>query len=279
MRSLTYPIVSHPMSVPHHPTKYNSPSILNASAFVDYHRTEGAYRDQPTPLAAIMCYHRGFAERAMERYLGRVIHGFFGDTIVFERGGGRIALAANFGIGSPVAAVILEDLLALGTQHVVSIGTTGTLSADLAIGDVLLVDRAFRDEGTSHHYLPADTTVAPDASLTEALAAQLAVRGTPHARGAVWTTDAPYRETLDEVRSFAAQGACAVEMEAAALFAVGQARSAAVASLLTISDSLADPEGWVPSFHGDATLTGLDTVFDVAFDVLEQQLTAAPALS
>ena len=59
-------------------------------------------------------------------------------------------------------------------------------------------------------------------------------------------------------------------MEAAALFAVGAARDAQVAALLTISDSLVDPDGWAPSFHADETMQGLDTVFEVALDVLEQ---------
>lgn len=260
------------MSVPQHPDKYGKQSILEPQAFVEYHRTEGAYRDQPTPLAAILCYHRGFAERVIELHGGRIIPGFFGDTVVLERGNGRIVLAANFGIGSPAAAVTAEDLIALGARHIVSIGTTGTLSPDFSIGDVLLVDRAFRDEGTSHHYLPPSSTVDADEDLTDQLAMRMQEAGIAFGRGSVWTTDAPYRETADEVRSFAAKGACGVEMEAAALFAVGAAQRASVSALLTISDSLVDPDGWVPSFHANETLHGLDTVFEVALGVLEQHV-------
>jgi purine-nucleoside phosphorylase len=69
----------------------------------------------------------------------------------------------------------------------------------------------------------------------------------PRSAGA-WTIDAPFRETVAEVRHYAALGATVVEMEAAALFAVGAVRHVEVAGAFAISDSLADGE-WVPQFR------------------------------
>jgi hypothetical protein len=63
----------------------------------------------------------------------------------------------------------------------------------------------------------------------------------------VWTTDAPYRETPDQVRAYQERGALAVEMECSALFTLGAFRSAAVASLLVVSDELSSPT-WRPGF-------------------------------
>lgn len=198
--------------------------------------------------------------------------GFFGDTYLLDDSHGQIALVANFGIGSPVAAVMLEDLIALGASHVVSIGTTGALQPDMSVGDVIVVDGAFRDEGTSYHYLPAGEQVRADPTLRSLLERTLNDRGIPYRVGDVWTTDGVYRETLEEVRHYTDAGALAVEMEAAALFAVAASRAAQVASLLAVSDSLADPDGWKPSFHADETLRALDTVFDIAYGSLTQAL-------
>ena len=49
----------------------------------------------------------------------------------------------------------MEELVALGCRRFVSIGTAGSLQPDLAVGDLLVCDRAIRDEGTSYHYQPA----------------------------------------------------------------------------------------------------------------------------
>ena len=67
------------------------------------------------------------------------------------------------------------------------------------------------------------------------------------AAGSAWTIDAPFRETVVEARHYADNGVAVVEMEAAALFAVGRVRDVEVASAFAISDSLADGE-WVPQF-------------------------------
>ena len=110
----------------------------------------------------------------------------------------------------------------------------------MAIGDIVVCDRAIRDEGTSHHYLPPDTYAHASSAATARLVDALQATGTPHSVGTSWTIDAPYRETIAEVRHYQAEGVLAVEMEAAALFAVAAYRGVEMGSLLTISDTLGD---------------------------------------
>ena len=66
-----------------------------------------------------------------------------------------------------------------------------------------------------------------------------------------------------------ADGVPVVEMEAAALFAVGTVRGAQVASLLVVSDVLSTLDGtWVPEFHGDVVGERLELAFETALEVL-----------
>jgi uridine phosphorylase len=95
-----------------------------------------------------------------------------------------------------------------------------------------------RDEGTSYHYLPPGRDVACSPSLTTPIARELSTLGVPVRTGKVWTTDAPYRETKQQLEQWAAEGVMAVEMQAASLFAFGQARHVPVAVLARVSNAV-----------------------------------------
>lgn len=101
---------------------------------------------------------------------------------------------------------------------------------------------ALRDEGTSRHYLPADAPAVPDRALTGRFADALSAAGIAFTTGATVTTDAPYRTTAEEIRLHRANGVRAQEMEAAALFALGQVRGLPVASAVVI-DGVPDQAG------------------------------------
>jgi uridine phosphorylase len=89
----------------------------------------------------------------------------------------------------------------------------------------ILIERALRDEGTSYHYLPAGSEYAEaDPALLSVAEDALAMITDPVERGATWTTDAPYRETIEAIAAARAEGILAVEMEAAALYAFAEAR-------------------------------------------------------
>jgi uridine phosphorylase len=103
-------------------------------------------------------------------------------------------------------------------------GTAGALRACLDTADVVVRDRAVRDEGVSHHYLPSARWAEPSTGLTDTLRRSLTDAGLGPSTGSAWTIDAPFRETVAEARHYAEEGVAVVEMEAAALFSV--ARSA-----------------------------------------------------
>src|SRR5204862_5503036 len=106
------------------------------------------------------------------------------------------------GIGAPAVAAQLEVLISLGVHEFLSLGTAGGLHAEQSIGDVVVLKGAVRDEGVSYHYLAPDATVQPDESLTAALRDRLVSGGLSVSEGATWTTDAPYRETAEEIAHY-----------------------------------------------------------------------------
>lgn len=168
-------------------------------------------------------------------------------------------------VGAPVAAIILELLATLGFRRVVAVGLCGSLQPDLPIGAAILPTSALREEGTSYHYWPTGVTVGPDATLAEALARAL-VPGQPSVRqGRVWTTDALYRETVGKVQRYRDAGVLAVDMEAAAVFAVARAVGLAAAALLVVSDELSTL-AWQPGFRSPVFRAAHERLVAAALD-------------
>ena len=139
--------------------------------------------------------------------------------------GDRFGLVART-IGGPYAVLVAEQLRASGARVILGLTSAGQVSPALPVPSLVVPLRAIRDEGTSYHYLPPAASVNADAALAEILHEELSSVGLPVVTGSVWTTDAPYRETREQLERHARDGVLAVEMQAASLFAFGAARGA-----------------------------------------------------
>ena len=133
--------------------------------------------------------------------------------------GQRVALF-HPGVGAPLAACMLEEVIALGCEKFIACGGAGVLDETIALGHVVVPTAAVRDEGTSYHYLPPGREVAASPQAVAAIERTLKGHNIDYVLAKTWTTDAIYRETLTKVQSRRAEGCATVEMEAAALFAV-----------------------------------------------------------
>lgn len=232
------------MSFPNFSSKYDKNSLFSPFDFVRYSLEQGKIdQNSRVPEVMILCYHGPLMQKIEkdERFERR--EKFFVNK---ERGWGIIG---NFGIGAPVAAVVMEEFIARGVKRFVSFGYCGTLQKNLKIGDYILIDRAIRDEGTSHHYLPTEKYAEASNELVSFLEAFLKKEKIKFTKGSSWTTDAIYRETIDEVKTYQEEGVLGVDMEAAALFAVAKYRQVECAGLFIVSDCLADGKNWKPHFH------------------------------
>jgi uridine phosphorylase len=224
----------------------------------------------PPPDLAVLCYQRSLLDHARKVYRTQKVAGFFGELHRVKFTSGRAAVAGNFGIGAPAAVIMLEELAAFGVRQVVSIGPAGGLQADLPAGSYVICRAAFRDEGTSRHYLPAGDMVGADPGLTRQLEQTLSICKLPFRVGQVWTTDAPYRETRLQAESFQKEGFLAVDMETSALLAAGQALGIPVGAVLAISDSLAEGH-WTPDFEPKRTGRVLQDLLRAVLGLVEER--------
>lgn len=145
-------------------------------------------------------------------------------------------------IGGPYAVLIAEQMLAVGVKVIVGMTSAGRVSASIPIPSLVIPTKALRDEGTSYHYLPPSEFVEAPSHVSALLVRELEPIGVPIQRGPVWTTDAPYRETAEQIRTHSSAGILAVEMQAASLFALAAARSGEIGIVAHVTNA-ADHEG------------------------------------
>ncbi len=156
--------------------------------------------------------------------------------------GGRRLAVFHPGIGAPFAAAALEEIIARGCRKFVACGGAGVLNKELAVGHLIVLSSAVRDEGTSYHYLPPAREAQPTPEALAAVVKTLDRHGAPYVVGKTWTTDAFYRETAGKVARRRAEGCITVEMEASAFFAVAQFRGVSFAEILYAGDDLSGPQ-------------------------------------
>ena len=156
---------------------------------------------------------------------------------VVEHEGKRFAVV-HPGVGAPLAAAFLEELIALGSSKFIACGGSGVLNREMAVGHLVVPTSAVRDEGTSYHYLPPSREVSASPQGVEAVQQTLDAHNIPYITGKTWTTDAIYRETPAKIARRRDEGCVTVEMEAAAFFAVAQFRGVTFGQILYGGDDL-----------------------------------------
>ena len=148
---------------------------------------------------------------------------------------------SDFGIGAPASVFCLELLRAMGAKKFISLGIVGSLTPDLKIGEKVLIKKAFRDEGCSYHYKRVEPYIKLPLEQIKPF------KGLKLKSVASWTTDAPFRETKEEVLYFQSEGVECVDMESSALMATAEYYKLPIACLGVVSDHLS-PQGWKPQF-------------------------------
>ena len=98
-------------------------------------------------------------------------------------------------VGAPACVAGIEEVIALGAKKLVLFGSCGILNKEAANGKIIVPTAAFRDEGTSYHYIEAADEILVDKKSVDTLTRCLKKCGYPYVTGKTWTTDAIYRET------------------------------------------------------------------------------------
>jgi len=254
------------MTFPNFPKKQEEKALFSPQDFIEYAKKIDQYPKVKPPEGLILCYEEKLLKYILANHKTTSAKAF-GEIHLLDETDGRIAVAIVQGIGGPCAVTTLEEKIALGIERFISIGSAGSLQKNISIGDIVVCERAIRDEGVSHHYLEDSKYAHASGDMTRCIQSSLDRLGIEYITGTSWTTDAVYRETISEVRQYQKEGVATVEMEASALFAVAQYRNVQMGSILTISDSLADMK-WQPEFHSEKKKIGLENIFKAAMCAL-----------
>lgn len=151
-------------------------------------------------------------------------------------------------VGAPMAVICLEKLIALGAKKVIIVSCCGCLQPDRDVGDIILPGQSVSGEGTSKYYQHENQS-APDSTIIADLEQLLTEEGFSFHRGAIWSTDAPYRERRSELEKLRKEdGVAGVDMEFSALCATANFRGISLAGIFVVSDLLL-MDKWEPGFN------------------------------
>ena len=198
------------------------------------------------PTKAVACFFQDVIQTLIQNHGAQHCYSLrseLGPHPIYEiiHQGKRVAVF-HPGIGAPLAAGIFEEVIALGVRTCIACGGAGVLDNAIQVGDVIVPYAAVRDEGVSYHYLPPAREVAANSRVIATLQRILESKAIPYILTKTWTTDAFYRETMAKVQLRKEEGCKAVEMEAAAFFAVAEFRNVVFGQLLYGGDDLGSEE-------------------------------------
>ncbi|HSL43351.1 MAG TPA: nucleoside phosphorylase [Anaerolineales bacterium] len=199
-------------------------------------------RARDLPEHCVICFFKEVIDKVVEEHDAKIVvenKWEDGPHCIYEisHHGQRLAFF-HPGVGAPIAAGQLEEAIAFGCRKFIACGGCGVLEKDIAVGHLIVVAGAVRDEGVSYHYLPPSREVTAHEAGVQALVQTLNARGLPYRVGKTWTTDAPYRETVNKIARRKEEGCLVVEMESAALIAVSQFRGVMFGQALYGGDDL-----------------------------------------
>ena len=162
----------------------------------------------------------------------------------------------NFGMGSAMAATVMDLLSAIDPKGVLFLGKCGGLKST-KVGDFILPIAAIRGEGTSNEYLPAEIPALPSYRLQAAVSAAITKHELDYWTGTVYTTnrrvwehDEGFKRYLRDIR------ASAIDMETATVYVVGFVNHIPKGALLLVSDNPMTPDG-VKTSKSDLAVTEL----------------------
>ena len=176
------------------------------------------------------------------------------------------------GIGCPSAAIAIEELVKVGCKKFIRVGTCGAISKNVKTHDLVIFTGSVRDDGTSRQYVPIEYPAVADPRIVQKLVNAANARGKSYHVGIGHSKDSFYSEHPSFVadpeamerkwKSLRRAGVLATEMEAAALFVIGQLRSVEVGTIcIAIGENVEE----------EAKIVGkppLDDLVSVALDAL-----------
>ncbi len=164
-------------------------------------------------------------------------------TYTGEVGGIKVSVTST-GIGCPSAAIALEELIKIGADTFIRVGTAGALQPYIGLGDLVIPTGAIREEGTTRQYIPLSYPAVPDLDVTVALRDATRKLGYKSHTGVCHCKDAFFIEGEEALpieeenralwKAWERANVMATSMEDAALFVISHIRRVRVGEVLAI---------------------------------------------
>jgi uridine phosphorylase len=181
---------------------------------------------------------------------------------------GEKVSVVSTGIGCPSTAIAVEELIKIGADTFIRVGTSGGIQPGTKTGEVAVVTGAIRDEGTTRQYVPIEFPAVADVDVVFALRQAAEKLGFPHRLGVTQSKDSFYGETETERMPVAGQlqdrwnawvqaGAICSEMESAAIFilsSIHRKRAGGVMMMMATGEDLPETDEEKALFHGDRAI-------------------------
>lgn len=255
------------MPFPNYPNKFSGEAVMKPEDTIEMRKRFGNFPKLKPPSGLILCMKNGLPEKLRWRVPIQKVGKVMGDMFLVKKTNGNVGVLSNFGIGAPVVVSLAEEMISFGIKRFVILSWGGALQKNLTTGDIVINDSAIRDDGVSHHYLKSDERAYADADLKNKIENELTKQNVKFYSGSTWTTDAPYRETKEEILKYQFENVQTVEMEIAGLFTLGQVRGIQVASIVIVADSLANLAWQMPT-----DMKRINQSFEVAYKTAIQVL-------
>lgn len=186
----------------------------------------------------------------------------------------------NFGMGSPMAATVMDLLSAVKPKAALFLGKCGGLKKKTQLGDLILPIAAIRGEGTSDDYLPAEIPALPSFRLQRAVSSMIKKHEMDYWTGTVYTTNRRVWEHDEEFKEYLRQiRAMGVDMETATIFTVGFVNEIPHGALLLVSDNPMTPEG-VKTSESDKLVTTsyVEKHLSIGIDALQELINSGESV-
>jgi uridine phosphorylase len=181
---------------------------------------------------------------------------------------GEKVSATSTGIGCPSTAIAVEELIKIGADTFIRVGTSGGMQPGTKTGEIAIVTGAIRDEGTTSQYLPIEFPAVADPDVVMALRQSAEKLSLPFKIGVSHSKDSFYGEVehqrqpmpdylAQRWQAWIAGGAICSEMEAAAIFIIAgihKVRAGGVMMMVAKDEGLPKDEEGKNLFHGDRAI-------------------------
>jgi len=185
------------------------------------------------------------AKHIAETFLDEVVQrnserGMLGYSGTFH---GKPVSIQSSGMGCPSAAIVIEELVQLGVEKLLRVGTCGGLQPDRGMGDLIIALSATPADSTALHYVGGEPHApTADVGLVHEAVHQAKELGKPVRVGPIVSSDIFYQPAPGLASRWSERGILAVETQAAVLFTLGALRKIQAGCMLLVSDVVVDGE-------------------------------------